>query len=204
MSQMRSQMQGRQPVQTSRPVQSPRPAQTSQTTTPSTAQAQTATRTQTATPPQASQPHLQLRSQPASGSSSVPAADAELPLAFDAADVFDDAESTQGIADAAGTGTQRKLDAAQIALLEQQSESLPSRIIGSLLTLSMVLSMILTPFAFFYTLQPELVNSILELPFQLIAPISLIYITIMTIAGIRIAAIFGCGPWYKLTARPID
>lgn len=84
---------------------------------------------------------------------------------------------------------------------EIQQESLASRILGNTLTFSMTLSMVLTPFAFLYVLQPDLMNRILELPFPIIAPIALVYILTMLFLGMRLAAIFGCGPWYRVMAR---
>lgn len=96
------------------------------------------------------------------------------------------------------------LDEKQRALMEQRSESFASRAIGNLLTFSMTLSMVLTPFAFLYVLKPELMEKILDAPFQIIAPIALIYVIAMIFLGIRLAALFGCGPWYELTSKPIE
>lgn len=98
----------------------------------------------------------------------------------------------------------RELDANQVALLEQRSEPLVSRIIGNMLTFSMILSMVLTPFAFLYVMQPELMGKLLDSPFQIIAPIALIYVLAMMFLGMRLAALFGCGPWYAMTAKPIE
>ena len=97
-----------------------------------------------------------------------------------------------------------RLDDKQRALLEQRSESLASRTIGNMLTFSMTLSMVLTPFALLYVLKPDCMGMLLDAPFQVIAPVALIYVIAMIFLGIRLAALFGCGPWYELTAKPIE
>ena len=93
--------------------------------------------------------------------------------------------------------TQTVMPPAQQQTHEPEKESLVSRIVGNLLTFSMTLSMVLTPFAFLYVLQPDLMNRVLELPFPIIAPIAIVYILVMLFLGMRLAAIFGCGPWYR-------
>lgn len=98
----------------------------------------------------------------------------------------------------------RQYDDRQLALMEQRAESLPSRIIGNLLTFSLTLSMVLTPFAFLYVIKPALMGAVLDAPFQILAPIALVYVLVMVFLGMRLAAVFGCGPWYALTARPIE
>lgn len=80
-------------------------------------------------------------------------------------------------------------------------ESPLSKVIGHLLTFSMTLSMILTPFAVLYSMLPNLMNDILSLPFLLLAPICLVYIVTMFVLGLRVAALFGCGPWYRLLTQ---
>lgn len=101
-------------------------------------------------------------------------------------------------------GGEQVFDKSQLALIEQKSEPLSSRIVGNLLTFSMTLSMVLSPFALLYVLKQDLMEAILDAPFYVIAPIASIYVIAMVFLGMRVAAIFGCGPWYALTARPLE
>ena len=83
---------------------------------------------------------------------------------------------------------------------EGEGDGAATDLMGRVLTVSVLMSATLTPFALLYAFFPSRVLAVLSLPFPLMLAVVVAYVVITVVIGLRIAWVFGCGPWGMLTA----
>ena len=85
--------------------------------------------------------------------------------------------------------------------LESYRPTVMTKFVESLLTGSIIFSTSMFPFAFATVFFPDIVSSLLIFPYNLLL---IVYTFIMIAVGIRLAGLFGCSLWDRLTTLSDD